>query len=234
MNINNPQFFMLNCKYIVPKLTYEAYLIDVINSSLSFRGKCPLMEHYKLVAEQSNGENDVYCSTYQLDFKLLVDEDTMRILAKNRPDVDYSNMSKGFIMSKSKKEVSEVPKNNILKDISECSYDDIKSGVFKNNTIRNLIKNLKKQKNIFMYYPYEFGGNLIPSEHSWASELTGVFKEVLKYRDEQCMDVDTYICIKVNQFFLIFEWSDQQFVFRDKVNEILCINYRDIKMYSIY
>ena len=118
INVNEPKYFMLNCKYIVPKLTYEAYLIDVVNASLFFKEKCPLKEHYKLVTEQSNGENDVYCSSYQLDFKLLVDEDVMRIRNKNIPDIDYSNMSKGFIISKSKKEISEVPKNNILKDIS--------------------------------------------------------------------------------------------------------------------
>lgn len=234
INVNEPKYFMVNCKYIIPKLTYESYLIDVINASLFFREKCPLTEHYKLVAEQSNGENDVYCSTYQLDFKLLVDEKVMQIQNKNMPDVDYSNMSKGFVTSNSKKQVSEVPKNDILKDIFECSYDDIKNGVFKNNTIKNLIKNLKKQKNIFMYYPYEFIGNSVPPANFWASELTGVFKEVLKYRDEQCGNVDTFICIKVNQFFLIFEWFNQQFVFRDKVNDILCTNYRDIKAYSVY
>ena len=234
INVNEPKYLMLNCKYIVPKLTYESYLIDVINASSFFKEKCPLVEQYKLVAEQSNGENDVYCSTYQLDFKLLVDEDVMRIRNKKMPDIDYSNMSKGFIISNSKKKVSEVPKNNILKDIFECSYDDIKKGVFKNNTIKSLIKNLKKKKNIFMYYPYEFVGYSVPTANFWASELTGIFKEVLKYRDEQCGNVDTFICIKVNQFFLIFEWSNQQFVFRDKVNDILCTNYRDIKTYSVY
>lgn len=74
----------------------------------------------------------------------------------------------------------------------------------------------------------------MPTANFGASELTGIFKEVLKYRDEQCGNVDTFICIKVNQFFLIFEWSNQQFVFRDKVNDISCTNYRDIKTYSVY
>lgn len=48
INVNEPKYLMLNCKYIVPKLTYESYLIDVINASSFFKEKCPLVEQYKL------------------------------------------------------------------------------------------------------------------------------------------------------------------------------------------
>ncbi len=186
-NIIEPKYFMLNCKYIVPNLTYESYLIEVINGSTFFRSKCSFMEHYQLVEEQSNGEDDAYTSTYQLDFKLIVDEDVMRERNKNKPEVDYSHMSKGFIFTKTKEKVSEIPENNILIDIMNCRYEEIENGDFQNNTIKSLVKNLGKKKNIFMYYPYEFTCNSMLIVESFENMLTAIFKVLLDYRDKNQM-----------------------------------------------
>lgn len=236
LNIIEPKYFMLNCKYIVPKLTYESYLIEVINGSTFFRSKCSFMELYQLVEKQSNGEDDAYTSTYQLDFKLIVDEDVMRARNKNKPEVDYSHMSQGFILTKSKEETSEVPKNNILMDIMNCRHEEIENGNFKKNTIKNLVKNLGKKKNIFMYYPYEFTCNCNPrlKVESFENMLTSIFKVLLDYRDKNCTEKDTFVCIKADNWFLIFEWVNKKFLFRDKINELLCGNYRDAKTYSVY
>ena len=78
MEIIEPKFFMLKCKYIIPDLSYETYLFDIINFSPFFRSKCSYMEQYIPIEKQSNGEDDAYTSSYQMDFKLLVDEDVMR------------------------------------------------------------------------------------------------------------------------------------------------------------
>lgn len=142
--IITPKYLMLNGKNAFPGLTYEDFLIDVINVSLFFAEKRPFTEHYILVEEQSNGENDVYSSTYQMDFKLLVDADVMKARNRNMPEVDYSQMSKGFIFTKTKENVSEIPVNRILKDIEECKIEDLKGESYKNDTIKSLIKNLKK------------------------------------------------------------------------------------------
>ena len=232
--IIEPKYFMLNCKYIVPEMTYESYLIDVINVSSFFRSKCSFMEHYQLVKEQSNGEADAYTSTYQLDFKLLVDEAVMRERNKNKPEVDYSHMAQGFILTKTKEKTVQIPQNNILNDIMQCKYSDIENGNYPNNTIKNLVKNLGKQKNIFMYYPYEFVGDDLVSLRAFENLLTQIFRELLKYREQTAPDKETFICIKVNKFFLMFEWIKESFVYRDKVNELMCANYRDAKTYSVY
>lgn len=233
-NIIEPKYFMLNCKYIVPKLTYESYLIEVINGSTFFRSKCSFMEHYQLAEEQSNGEDDAYTSSYQLDFKLIVDEDIMRERNKNKPEVDYSHMSKGFIFTNTKEKVSEIPKNNILIDIMNCRYEEIEYGNFQNNTIKSLVKNLGKKKNIFMYYPYEFTCNSMLIVESFENMLTAIFKVLLDYRDINCTEKDTFVCIKANNLFLVFEWVNKKFLFRDKIDELLCANYRDAKIYSVY
>ena len=44
-----PKYFMLNGKNAFPGVTYENFLIDVINCSHFFSEKRPIMEHYRLV-----------------------------------------------------------------------------------------------------------------------------------------------------------------------------------------
>lgn len=45
----NSKYFMLNCKFIAlaaPNMTYEDYLIEVVNYSRFFRSKCHHLEQY--------------------------------------------------------------------------------------------------------------------------------------------------------------------------------------------
>lgn len=229
-----PKYLMLNGKNAFPGVTYEDFLIDVINGSLFFAQKRPFTERYILVEEQSNGENDVYSSTYQMDFKLLVDADIMKARNRNMPEVDYSQMSKGFIFTKTKEKVSEVPVNNILKDIQECKVEDLKRDSYKNDTIKSFIKNLKKPKNLFIYYPYEYYGVTNGMLNGLEENVTNIFKNVLIYRDDLDLQKDTYLCFKINKYFYILEWVERHCIIRDRVDEILCANYRDAKLYSVY
>lgn len=234
MEIIEPKYFMLKCKYIIPELSYETYLFDIINFSPFFRSKCSFMEQYIPVEKQSNGEDDAYTSSYQMDFKLLVDEDVMRERNRNKPEVDYSQMSKGFIFTKTKENVEKIPQKNILEDIMRCDYDDLISGKYPSKTIKNLTNNLHKKKNLFLYYPYEFVSDRRLPVEVFENMLTQIFKVILRYRDHMNTEKDTFICMKVNQLFLIFEWADGTIQYRDSVNEILCSNYRDMKLYSVY
>lgn len=234
VEIIEPKYFMINCKYIVPGLSYESYLLDIINSSRFFRSKCSIMESYISIEDQSHGEDDAYTSTYQMDFKLLVDEEVMRELNKNMPEVDYSQMSKGLIFTKTKANPSVIPNINILEDIMKCKHEETDKGKYPSKTVKNLVKNLHKKKNLFLYYPYEYTCealiNIVPFENM----LTKVFSSILAYRDNMDLGKDTFVCIKVNEEFLIFEWEDSRICFRDNVNEMLCSNYRNIKLYSLY
>lgn len=229
-----PKYLMLEGKNAFPGVTYEHFLIDVINGSHFFTQKRPLTEQYILVEEQSNGENDVYSSTYQMDFKLLVDADVMKARSRNMPEVDYSQMSKGFIFTKTKEKVSEVPVNKILKDIQECEVEDLKRDSYKNDTIKSLIKNLKKSKNLFIYYPYEYNGVTNGMLNGLEENVTNIFKNILIYRDGLNLQKDTYLCFKIDKYFYILEWVDRHCIIRDRVDEILCANYRDAKLYSVY
>ena len=112
--------------------------------------------------------------------------------------------------------------------------DDLRNEVYVNDTIKSVVKNIKKPKNIFMYYPYEFVLDNIMEYKMVISEVLGAFETLLTYRDELSLEKDTFLCLKINAYFEIYEWVDKKFVCRDKVSEYLSANYRDLKAYSVY
>lgn len=229
----SPKYFMLNCKFIVPTMTYEHYLIEVINSSRFFRSKCRHFEQYRLVEDESHGENDAMCSQYNLDFKLLVDQEIMRVMSKNKPKIDDSKKHEGFIFVKTKKDPLPIPPNNILLNLMEVQLKDIERGDL-SKTIGNILKNLDKNKNLFFYYPYEFSSEKDLPPVRFEDLLTKSFSVIMQGRIKKQNTHDTFICIKSNDWFLIYEWETNGFKFKDKVNEILCANYRDTRLYSLY
>lgn len=234
MKIIIPKYLMLNGKNAFPNVTYEHFLIDIINFSQYFSTKHSFMEHFVLTTEQSHGEDDAYTSTYQLDFKLLVGSDVMRARNRNMPEVDYSHSSEGFVFTKTKECEEEEPDETILLDITQLKIEDLRNEVFTNDSIKSVVKNIKKPKNIFMYYPYEF---IFDNKIEYAanvSEVLKVFRTLLTYRDELELGKDTFLCIKVNDYFEIYEWIGKELVYRDKVSEYISANYLDLKTYSIY
>lgn len=232
----NPKYFMLNCKFIAlaaPNMTYEDYLIEVINYSRFFRSKCNHLEQYVLVEDESHGEDDVKCSQYSLDFKLLVNQDIMRVMNKNKPEIDYTKKRDGFIFIKTKEDPLPMPQNTLLLDLMNLKFTDIKQGRA-TKTIENILKNLGKNKNLLFYYPYEFSSENNINPIVFENLLTKSFSIIMSYRLDKQNKCDTFICIKSNFDFLIYEWENNKFNFRDKVNDLLCSNYRNTKLYSLY
>lgn len=234
MKVIRPKYLMLNGKNAFPNVTYEDFLIDVINSSHFFSLKHSFMERFVLTTEQSNGEDDAYTSAYQLDFKLLVGTNVMKMRNRNMPEVDYSRSSEGLVFTKTKKNEEKEPDETILLDISQLEIEDLRNEKYINETIKSVVKNIKKPKNIFMYYPYEY---VLHNEIEYTiiiPQVLGAFKTLLAYRDELKLGKDTFLCIKVNKYFEIYEWKEKKFVYRDRVHEYLSANYLDLKSYSVY
>ena len=225
---------MMNCKYIAPGLSYEDYLIEILNWSDFFRNKSRDKSEYNAPKSQDSGEADAYSTEYQLDFKLLVDEEVMWRLSQNRPTVNKEYIKQGIIIVNDNPNPKTVPKKNILFEIIGITLREIEEGLFSNNTAKHFIKNLEKPKNLFLYYPYEYFGDKIYSFNAFGDMFTQIFKIPLSYRENKYPDKDTFICIKVNENFLIFEWKGNAFVYRDKVNEVLCFKYREYKAYSFF
>ena len=234
MKIVKPKYLMLNGKNAFPNVTYENFLIDIINCSNFFSHKHSYMEQFVLTTEQSHGEDDAYTSDYQLDFKLIVGSDIMRIRNKNMPEFDYSRMEEGFIFTKTKNDMEEESEDTVLLDLSQVKIENLRNGRYANNTIKSIVKNIKKSKNIFMYYPYEFVVQNSMEYKILVSEVLKAFITLLTYRDEMKLGKDTFLCIKVNRYFEIFEWIIKKFVHRDSVPEYMSANYRDLKAYSVF
>ena len=66
------------------------------------------------------------------------------------------------------------------------------------------------------------------------SGILNAFKNLLTYSDELMFGKDTFLFLKINDYFEIYEWKKQKFIRVDKVSEYLSANYRDLKTYSVY
>lgn len=229
-----PKCFMINCKFIGKGLSYENYLIEILNWSKFFRSKTKTYSEYKSPKSESHGESDAISDNYEIDFKVLINEELMNALIKNSPTVDKRYVSKGIIIVNDNPNPSPIPRKNIICDIMDITEEDIKQKSFKCETAEHFIKNIEKEKNLFLYYPYEFQGDTLYHVNTFARLFTQVFKISLEYRCQKQPTKETYLCIKVNENFLIFEWVGNEFVVRDMVNEALCPTYRDYKLYSFF
>ncbi|MBC8571459.1 hypothetical protein [Zongyangia hominis] len=234
MQVIDPKYFMLNCKFIDRGLLYEDDLIEVLNWSRFFRNKSQDKSEYVAPTSQDSGEADAYSTEYQIDFKLVVDEEVMQGLNKNKPTVDKKHIKQGIIIVNDNPNPTPIPPKNILADIMSIFMDEIQSNRLSSNTIKHFIENLEKNKNLLLYYPYEYVSNTVYPVQAFSNMLTQVFRIPLIYRKQKCPDKDTFACIKVNKNFLIFEWIEDAFVYRDSVNELLCATYRDYKLYSVF
>ena len=67
-----------------------------------------------------------------------------------------------------------------------------------------------------MYYPYEYVLENSAEYVLVVSEILNVFKNLLIYRDELKLGKDTFLCLKINDYFEIYEWRKQEFVRVDK------------------
>ena len=229
VSLKGPKYFALNCKYLAPSMTYEHYLIEVLNGSLCFfMQKRTRFEQFQLVEKQDHSEPDAKSSLYSIDFKLLVDQEVMNAMSKNRPSIDHSHEKEGIIIVKEKRDKIPVPQNNPLFDLIDLKESDIEGGNY-SKTVGSLLVNLKKGKNLFFFYPYQFSTQEDVPAQAFEGILNKTLKTVMDYRVKEQPEIDTFICIKANQWFLIYEWTSDGFVFRDKAHEILCGNYMNTK-----
>jgi len=205
-------------------------LLELINNSSYFKSKSN-GEKYKLPDSESNGENDANTRLYGLDFKLIVSQENMHETFKNKPDVDYTHIKNGYITVMEKEKVKSNDENILIK---LSRFRLISQDKKIKDDINSVIKNMKKNKNLFWYYPYEIS----LSDNNGIEIVRKILflssEDILKYRDSLLNNKDTFICVKINEEFIIFEWYGQDLKCVDKVHELFCPTYRDIKLLSVY
>lgn len=213
---------------------YEVTLTELLNASPYFKEKV-YNSKFEEIKIQSNGEADAvakwYNGKYELDFKLLISSDIMALRSTEEPDIDTSLLTQGFLVVNTKKEQLTNYAEDILEKIRNISDDDLAS--IKNNQkpkekgLRDFAKNIMKNKNLFVFFPYKIKSKILSS---FVQYINKVFAKVMSLRKQ--IDKDTYFCYFQNDIFYILLFTKDRFFIVDEIHSIFLPNFRDFMMYS--
>lgn len=210
----------------------EEYLTDFINASKLVRDKGNDKFRLRDQKEQSQGQNDVYNSFYELDFKLLVDEGYMEGKRLLSPSItEYCPGVTGI--SSSKKSGSQVV-YDILKCFRDKTLGDLKkveNGEQRDSesrVIRRALKKLDVNKNILFFLPYDYSfknkrtdcENILTIVECISKDLQGM----LAYRREKIRK-DTFLSFISDKYFVITQ---------DKHNDLVMYDMIDTKVSDLY
>lgn len=139
---------------------YEEYLTEFINASKLVQEKGNEEFRLRDQKEQSQGQNDVYNSFYELDFKFLVDEGYME--GKRLLSPSITEYFPGVTaIGPSKKSGSQLV-YNILKCFRDKTLDDLekierdRQRDAESRLIKQALKKLAVNKNILFFLPYDY------------------------------------------------------------------------------
>lgn len=213
---------------------YEVTLTELLNASPYFKNKVN-RSHFEEVKMQSNGEADAVAQwhngKYELDFKMLISSDIMALRSNEEPEINTSLLGQGFLVVNTKKEKLTPYAEEILENIRNISDEDLEN--IKNNiktndkTLRDFAKNIMKDKNLCIFFPYKIKSILFSSFQEYINK---VFPKIMNIRKH--IDKETYFCYFQKDVFVIMLYKENEFHIIDKVPSILLPNFRDFMMYS--
>ncbi len=210
----------------------EEYLTDFINASKLVQDKGNDRFRLRDQKEQSQGQNDVYNSFYELDFKLLVDEGYMEGKRLLSPSItEYCPGVTGI--SSSKKSGSQVV-YDILKCFRDKTLDDLKKVEnggqrdSESRVIKRALKKLDVNKNILFFLPYDYSfrnkrtdcENILTIVECISKDLQGM----LAYRREK-ISKDTFLSFISDKYFVITQ---------EKHNDLIMYDMVDTKVSDLY
>ena len=208
------------------KFIYEDYLLELVNFSGFFKGLTG-GEQFTKIVEQDHGQADVRTSNYELDFKLLVNEEFVNKKLKSLPNRDYSHLQDGYIFLNDKKSGESItqPKAHsefvkffckLMNITNEQIVDGEKD---KNNEFYSIIKMMKKQKNLLFFLPFEIECDTDIEALNTVARIKNIFS----LRDS--INKDTFIVVlrkedgTLDEFYII-KYDKGGFEIVDKVNKL--------------
>jgi len=217
------------------KIDYEEYLTDIVNFSEYFM-KLSDREKFIRIKKQDNGQADIKTNNYELDFKLLVNQDFINYKLKSLPDVDYSNSAKGFVCVNDKSNKGDVltqaRANGLFavffNEISQVTKEQLEDGdKNKNSKLYSTIKMFKKRKNLFFFLPIEVN---CPSDDSVVNTVTRL-TNIFSLRDN--IHKDTFVTLlrknsDVYDEFYILKYENGKFHIIDKIPKLLITSFNEI------
>lgn len=209
-----PQVFVKNFIKNERDCNYENYLIELINLSDYFRN-LSYGEGYSKPHSEENGQLDAISEVYSIDFKLLISKSIMEgksILSDSI--TKYSDGIYGFGEPEARNK-KEMKCTNICQSVRYLSLEELekienkKKRIFIEIDIANFLKVLRTQKNVLLFYPYEFSyaGEYIESEaiEELMKALYHDLKKSILYREGKVKGFDTYIATIFINKFIIFK-----------------------------
>ena len=209
-------------------ITEEDFLLELVNKS-QFK-KIKGGKKFGLIESQSNKENDITNSVYSCDFKLVVSTDFVKAESDFRHIVTV--LDEGVVLTSDSRKHGSRKVVNLAKAIKGTSLDDMIriSRTSKGNLIdpidrsmKSYTENLKKDKNLFLFIPAEFGHkNKKMSETEKEEEVLSLIYEGFQnsklFRNLLSIEnKDLFLSFIYNNQFFIMEVLEKDYRFIDKV-----------------
>lgn len=195
---------------------YEVYLLELLNQSNWFSAQYP--GGFTKPNSEANGECDANNQYYQIDFKLLAAKTALQ--ARSVLSYQITKIGSGLVTySTSKNPEGRIRATRLYvalrgKSMSDLqcirAYSGNKSGI--DNDICTMLKTLETNKNLLLFFPYEFSFSLDYSLDKAANyikeALTDDFSVALEYRNSQTdCQFDTFLTCVYSSYFLLFAYK---------------------------
>lgn len=213
------------------KIDCEEYLTELINNSCYFMSLTSGTK-FKKVLDQSHSEPDVVADNYELDFKLLVNQEFVNAKLKSLPDVDYSNMRSGFICVNDKvaneSNLTQSQANGLfiqfLQSLVLLNGDEITTCENnKKHPLYSTVNMLKKEKNLLVFLPCI--ANINSGQISRI--ITTFLSSLFSLRDN--INKDTFLTLLCqDDYFYILKYENKMFRYVDNVHRIFMSSFNDI------
>lgn len=222
---------------------YEKYLLELLNHSNYFEKKGK--GEYCHPPEESHGECDAISPNYELDFKLLEASSSLQAQSILSPSVckiadgvtSYGRCKKpkGYIESTRIHAVCRYMKLEEFNEIynkKKENMDTIEKDILK------VLNSLKKEKNILLFYPFEFSVDdeieIQELDDIITSALNNDFYSLFLYRESNVKSFDTYFVTIVFEDFFIYEVQNQKLILIEKVNSSQLSTFIKLRQYDPY
>ena len=202
---------------------YEDYLLECGNSSAFFLEKSKQQPYLHPVSE-ANGEWDCLSPAYQMDFKLAASESTLRAKRLFSRQITYQN-GVTFISTPLKKSgdpgYKPIQATRIFAALRGLSLSELLAIQNKSpcadqvdRDICHLMKTMKCDKNLLVFFPYNFYFDepldKVQARQTLIEVLNQDFRQMLSYRSQVCPQRDTYFSFLYNQEWIVLQWKNTE------------------------
>lgn len=220
---------------------YEIYLREFLNHSSWFRKK--VLYDFVAPLSEANNECDAYAGEYGIDFKLIGSRTALQ--ARSILSKTITNLSNGVTAYGVSKDntfmsvfrIHAILRNRTIEDLK--AIREIETRAQNEETeIRTFLKTLETQKNLLLFFPYEFSFEttyeILEGANQIENALNMDFRNSILYRYERTENLETYMSFIYEDYFFIMFWDDDRFKIIDHIELSKSKTYMRLKNYSIW